>query len=162
MHFPADRTAHTIAFDGPVVDRCLECLWTAVELWKIAQTANASTMQGRSAMQEDPNLYIRVLYRLSLLECHLREHKTYQCQSNTSATIIDSPQCADLLLTLCSTLSQLLLPDIGTCRFPSVIALLGRTTTTTTIGRSGRIGKTRASSTRYQEFGSRSNQITDL
>ena len=57
MLFPKDRTAHTIALDGPVVDHWLE--------QKIAQTANASAMQGRSTMQEDPNLYSRVLYRLS-------------------------------------------------------------------------------------------------
>ena len=42
-------TAHTTAFDGPVVDHWVE--------WKIAQTVNASTMQDRSAMQEDSNLY---------------------------------------------------------------------------------------------------------
>ena len=53
MHFPTDRTA----FDGPAVDNWLE--------WKIAQTANASTMQDRSAMQKDPNLYSYVLYHLS-------------------------------------------------------------------------------------------------
>ena len=57
MHFPRDRTAYTTAFDGPVMDHWLE--------QKIAQTANASAMQDRSAMQEDPNLYSRVLYRLS-------------------------------------------------------------------------------------------------
>ena len=32
---------------------------------KITQTTNASTMQDRSAMQEDPNRYSRVLYHLS-------------------------------------------------------------------------------------------------
>ena len=47
--FPTDRIAHTTAFDGPVVDHCLER--------NIAQTANASAMHDRSAMQEDPNLY---------------------------------------------------------------------------------------------------------
>ena len=36
MHFPTDRTAHTTAFNGSVVDHWLE--------WKIAQTANASTL----------------------------------------------------------------------------------------------------------------------
>ena len=36
MHFPTYRTAPTMAFDGPAVDRRLE--------WKIAQTANASAM----------------------------------------------------------------------------------------------------------------------
>ena len=49
MHFPIDSTAHTTPFDGPVVDHWLER--------KIAQTANASIMQDRPAMQEDPNLY---------------------------------------------------------------------------------------------------------
>ena len=42
MHFPTDRTAHTTTFDGPVMDHWLE--------WKIAQIANTSTMQDRSAM----------------------------------------------------------------------------------------------------------------
>ena len=37
MHFLTDRTAHTTAIDGPVVDHWLE--------QKMAQTANASTMQ---------------------------------------------------------------------------------------------------------------------
>ena len=54
MHFPTDRTVHTIAFDGQVVDRGLER--------KIAQTANAPGIQVRS---DDPNLYMRVLYHLS-------------------------------------------------------------------------------------------------
>ena len=45
MHFPTARTAHTTAFEGPVVDHWME--------WKIAQTANASTMQDRSTTQED-------------------------------------------------------------------------------------------------------------
>ena len=57
MHFPTDSTAHITAFDAPVVDHILE--------WKIAQTANATAMQDRSAMQEDPNLYSRVIYYLS-------------------------------------------------------------------------------------------------
>ena len=57
MDFPTDRTAHTVAFDDPVVDHWLER--------KIAQTANRSTMQDYSAMQEDSNLYVRVLYHLS-------------------------------------------------------------------------------------------------
>ena len=48
MHFPTERIAHTIDFDGPVVDHCLE--------WKRAQTANASAMQDGSTMQEDPNV----------------------------------------------------------------------------------------------------------
>ena len=34
MHFPTGRTAHSTAFDGPVVDHWLE--------WKIAQTANVT------------------------------------------------------------------------------------------------------------------------
>ena len=54
MHFPTGRTAHTTAFDGPVVDHWLE--------GKIAQTANAPAMQAQS---DDPNLSRRVLYRLS-------------------------------------------------------------------------------------------------
>ena len=49
MHIPTDRTVHTTAFDGPVVDHWWER--------KIAQAANASAMQHRSTMQEDPNLY---------------------------------------------------------------------------------------------------------
>ena len=57
MHFPTDRTAHTTPFDGPVVDHWLE--------QKISQTSNASTMQDRSAMQEDPNLHSSVLYLFS-------------------------------------------------------------------------------------------------
>ena len=57
MHFLTDKTAHTTAFDVPVVDHWLER--------KIAQTANAFAMQDRSAIQEDPNLYSRVLYHLS-------------------------------------------------------------------------------------------------
>ena len=44
------QTGHTTAFDGLVVDHSLE--------WKIAQIANASTIQDRSAIQEDPNLFI--------------------------------------------------------------------------------------------------------
>ena len=39
IHFPRDRTAHTRAFDGPVVNRWLE--------QKIAQTANASALLDR-------------------------------------------------------------------------------------------------------------------
>ena len=54
MHFPTDKIAHNTAIDGPVVDHWLE--------WKIAQTVNAPTMQAQS---DDPNLYRRVLYRLS-------------------------------------------------------------------------------------------------
>ena len=38
MHFPTARTAHTIAFDGPVVDHCLE--------WKITLTANVTVCAG--------------------------------------------------------------------------------------------------------------------
>ena len=57
MHFPTDRTVHTTTFDGPVVEHWLE--------WKIAQTGNAPTIQDRSTMQEDPNRYNWVLYRLS-------------------------------------------------------------------------------------------------
>ena len=49
MHFATDRTAQTTPFDGPLVDHTLE--------QKITQTTNASTMQDRSAIQEDPNLY---------------------------------------------------------------------------------------------------------
>ena len=45
MHFPPDRTVHTTAFEGPVVDHWLE--------GKIAQTTNAHIMQARS---DDPNL----------------------------------------------------------------------------------------------------------
>ena len=51
VYFPTDRTAHTTAFDRPIVNHWSE--------WKIAQTANAS------AMQKDSNLYSRVLHRLS-------------------------------------------------------------------------------------------------
>ena len=46
-----------MVFDGLVVDQWFE--------QKIAQTANASAMQDRSAMQEDPNHYRRVLYHLT-------------------------------------------------------------------------------------------------
>ena len=53
MHFPTDRTEHTTAFDGPVVDHLLKP--------KIAQTANTSTMQDRS---DDQNLHGLVPYRL--------------------------------------------------------------------------------------------------
>ena len=58
MHFltHTGERAHTTAFDGPVVDDWLE--------QKIAQSANASTMQDRSAMHEDTNLYSRVLYHM--------------------------------------------------------------------------------------------------
>ena len=59
MHFSADRRAHATAFGGPAVDHWLD--------QKIAKTANASTMEDRSAMQKDPNLYNRVLYRLSYI-----------------------------------------------------------------------------------------------
>ena len=48
------QEVHIIAFDGPVVDHCLE--------WKIAQTANAPTVQVRS---DDQNLHRWTLYRLS-------------------------------------------------------------------------------------------------
>ena len=60
MHFSTDRTAHTTAFDGPGVDHWLK--------WKIVQAANASTMQDRCTMQEDPNLYSKVLYCLSYVQ----------------------------------------------------------------------------------------------
>ena len=56
MHFPTDKAAHTIAFDGPFVHGLER---------KIAQTANAFAMQDKSTMQEDPNLYRWVLYNLS-------------------------------------------------------------------------------------------------
>ena len=46
MHFPTDKTEYTTAFDGPVVDYWLER--------KIAQTANAPTMQ---AQLGDPTVY---------------------------------------------------------------------------------------------------------
>ena len=62
MHFPTDRTAHTTAFDGPVVDYWLE--------WKL-KLQMLSTMQDRPAMQGDPNLYSRVLYRLSYVPPHI-------------------------------------------------------------------------------------------
>ena len=42
MYIPTARTAHTTAFDGPVVIHWLER--------KIAQTENASAMPDRSAM----------------------------------------------------------------------------------------------------------------
>ena len=45
MHFPIDRRAHIIAFEGPVLDYWLEK--------KRAQTANAPIMQVQS---DDPNL----------------------------------------------------------------------------------------------------------
>ena len=54
MHFLTDMTAHTTAFDRPVVDHWLER--------KMTQTANATTVQIQSG---DPNLYSWVLYRLS-------------------------------------------------------------------------------------------------
>ena len=57
MHFPTERIVHTTSLDEPVVGHWLE--------WNISQTANASAMQDRSVMQEDPNLYSRVLYCLS-------------------------------------------------------------------------------------------------
>ena len=57
MHFPTDRTAHTTAIDTPIVNHWLER--------KITQIENASAMQDRSTTEEDLNLYIRVLYRLS-------------------------------------------------------------------------------------------------
>ena len=62
MHFPTDRRAHTAAFDGPVVDHWLE--------QKKDQTENVSTMQDKSSMQEDPNRYSRMLYRLSYVPPH--------------------------------------------------------------------------------------------
>ena len=73
MHFSIDRTAHTTAFDGPVVDHWLE--------WKIAQTANASAMQDRSAMQDDPNRYSWVLYRLSYVPLRLLDIRTKVSQN---------------------------------------------------------------------------------
>ena len=57
MHFPKDMTAHTTTFDGPIVDHWLER--------EKARAANASTMQDRSATQEDPNLCNFVFYCLS-------------------------------------------------------------------------------------------------
>ena len=54
MHFPKDRTAHTMTFDEPVVEHWLE--------WKIAQTADGSTKKDRS---DDRPLQTRVRY------CHL-------------------------------------------------------------------------------------------
>ena len=57
MYFPTGSTSHPTAYDGPVVDHWLK--------WRIAQTVNASVVQDRSAMQEDPSIYSRVLYRLS-------------------------------------------------------------------------------------------------
>ena len=87
MHCPTDRTAHTTALNGPVVDHWLE--------WKIAQTANASAMQDRSG---DPNLHSWVLYHLSYVPLptplidSLEEVKlcwSYQCPINgVSPTMI--------------------------------------------------------------------------
>ena len=54
MHFPTDRTAHVNALDGPVMDHWLE--------WKVAQTANATSVQDRS---DDPKIYRWMLYRLT-------------------------------------------------------------------------------------------------
>ena len=62
MHIPTNRTAHTTAVGGSAVDHCVER--------KTAQTANASAIQDRSAMQEDPTLYSRVLYHLSYVPLH--------------------------------------------------------------------------------------------
>ena len=75
MHFPTDRASHTTAFDGPVEDHCLG--------QKIAQTANASAMQGRSAMREDPNLYSRVLYQLS----YVMPPTSGQCEARIRARV---------------------------------------------------------------------------
>ena len=44
MHFPINRTAHTTAFGGPVVDHWLE--------QKVAQAANASATQDQSIMSK--------------------------------------------------------------------------------------------------------------
>ena len=44
MHFHTDTTAHTTAFDGPIMDHRLER--------KIAHTANASAMQDRCALSQ--------------------------------------------------------------------------------------------------------------
>ena len=59
MHFTKDRTAHTTAFHEPVVDHLLNR--------KIAQTANPPGMQ---AWSDYPNLYSRVLYRLTYILPH--------------------------------------------------------------------------------------------
>ena len=59
--YPIGKTARTTAFDGTVGDQWL----------KIRQTANASTMQ------EDSNLYSRVLYHLSYVQLPPIKH-TYQ------------------------------------------------------------------------------------
>ena len=60
MHFPTDRGAHTTVFDGHVVNHWLDR--------KIVQTAKASATQDRSTIEEDPNIYSRVLYGLSYVQ----------------------------------------------------------------------------------------------
>ena len=57
MCFPTGRTAHTTTFEESAVNHWLE--------WKIAQNANASAMQDRSAMQGDPIIYSTVLCDMS-------------------------------------------------------------------------------------------------
>ena len=72
MHFSIDRTAHTTAFDKPVVDHWLER--------KIAQTAAGSTQKDRS---DDRPLQRRARYRLSYIPllpyvwCHITINKMF-------------------------------------------------------------------------------------
>ena len=64
MHCPADRTAHTTAFDGPVV-------WYWLQRGKTP--TNAPAMQ---AWSDDPNLYRRLLYWAMS-----RPNSVYECAS---------------------------------------------------------------------------------
>ena len=59
MHFPTDRTAHTTAFDGSVMDHWLE--------WKIVQTANAPAMQDRPSKQLLASFFQIAIYRIKPL-----------------------------------------------------------------------------------------------
>ena len=81
MHFPTDRTAHTTAFYGPVVDHWLE--------QKIAQTANVCAVPDRS---DDPNLYRWVLYRLNYYGplLSLTRLKTKMTKINFSGSYVGS------------------------------------------------------------------------
>ena len=85
MYFLTDRTAQTTAFD------------TVVEIWlerKVAQTVNASVMQDQSAMQEDLNLYSKVLYRLSCVPSPPPERQPNEvfmsthCKCNKSVPVL--------------------------------------------------------------------------
>ena len=89
MHLPTNRITHTTAFDGSVVDHCLE--------WKISQTASVLAMQTRS---DDPNHYRRMLYYLSYIGVGLNIKK------NKHSLKLGLPLCVHVCVSVALSLAS--------------------------------------------------------